>query len=244
MKNKRKILIIILLITICTLGYVFIRIDDSDIRGVVIKAREKSLTIMDVRDEGLYYVAIPENNKLEFKQGQEILVCFNDYAIIEESNPAIIGREDIEKIKIVKQESNVKIPRKKLERVYNSDEKVLITVDELSPTGISITINDTNEFKREYNHSNSYIVSKKGSSGSYSELVRKSNIKTTVKSVIDNSGAIKNTYNWENIYGKLESGEYQFKTSTADYYINIFIDFSIDENGKITYSNTECGLMF
>lgn len=245
MKNTKKILIIIiLLVTICALGYAFIRIDDSDIRGVVIKAEEKYLTIMDVRDEGLYYVAIPENNNLQFKQGQEILVCFNDYAIIEQTNPAIIGTEDVEEIKIVKQKSNVKIPRKKLERVYSTDEKVLITIDELSPTGISITINDTNEFKREYNHSNSYIVSKKGSSGSYSELVRKSNIKTTVKSVIDNSGAIKNTYNWENTYGKLESGEYQFKTSTADYYINIFINFTIDENGKITYSKPICGLMF
>ena len=245
MKNKSKILIIIiLLVTICVLGYIFIQTDNSNMRGVVIKAEEKSLTIMDVKDESLYYVAIPENNKLQFKQGQEILIYFNDYAIIEQSYPANIGTEDIEKIRIVKEKSNVKIPRKKLERVYSTDEKVLITVDELSPTGISITINDTNEFKREYNHSNSYIVSKKGSSGSYSELVRKSNIKTTVKSVIDNSGAIKNTYNWENTYGKLESGEYQFKTSTADYYINIFINFTIDENGKITYSKAECGLIF
>lgn len=244
MKNKRKILIIILLITICALGYIFIRIDNSNMRGVVIKAEEKSLTIMDVRDEGLYYVFIPENNKLQFKQGQEILVYFNDYAIIEQTNPAIIGTEDIEKIRILKEKSNVEIPRKKLERVYSTDEKVLITIDELSLTGISITINDTNEFKREYEHSNYYRVSKKESNGSYNELEKNTNIKTTINSVIDNKGTIRNTYNWENIYGKLDSGEYQFKTSTSDHYINIFIDFSIDENGKITYSKAECGLMF
>ncbi|MCI9286428.1 MAG: hypothetical protein HFJ57_00295 [Clostridia bacterium] len=244
MKNKRKILIIILLITICALGYIFIRIDNSNMRGVVIKAEEKSLTIMDVRDEGLYYVFIPENNKLQFKQGQEILVYFNDYAIIEQTNPAIIGTEDIEKIRILKEKSNVEIPRKKLERVYSTDEKVLITIDELSLTGISITINDTNEFKREYEHSNAYIVSKKESNGSYNELEKNTNIKTTINSVIDNKGTIRNTYNWENIYGKLDSGEYQFKTSTSDHYINIFIDFSIDENGKITYSKPKCGLIF
>ncbi len=244
MKNKRKILIIILLITICALGYIFIRIDNSNMRGVVIKAEEKSLTIMDVRDEGLYYVFIPENNKLQFKQGQEILVYFNDYAIIEQTNPAIIGTEDIEKIRILKEKSNVEIPRKKLERVYSTDEKVLITIDELSLTGISITINDTNEFKREYEHSNYYRVSKKESNGSYNELEKNTNIKTTINSVIDNKGTIRNTYNWENIYGKLDSGEYQFKTSTSDHYINIFIDFSIDENGKITYSKPKCGLMF
>ncbi len=244
MKNKRKILIIILLITICALGYIFIRIDNSNMRGVVIKAEEKSLTIMDVRDEGLYYVFIPENNKLQFKQGQEILVYFNDYAIIEQTNPAIIGTEDIEKIRILKEKSNVEIPRKKLERVYSTDEKVLITIDELSLTGISITINDTNEFKREYEHSNYYRVSKKESNGSYNELEKNTNIKTTINSVIDNKGTIRNTYNWENIYGKLDSGEYQFKTSTSDHYINIFIDFSIDENGKITYSKPKCGLIF
>lgn len=245
MKNKSKILIvIILLVTICVLGYVFIQTDDSNIRGVVIEAREKNLTIMDVKDEGLYYVSIPENNKLQFKQGQEILIYFNDYAIIEESYPANIGTEDIEKIRIVKEKSNVKIPREKLGRIYNSEENVLITIDELSPTGISITINDTNEFKREYSHSNSYRVSKKGSNGSYNELVRKNNIRTNVNSIIGNNGTIKNTYNWENIYGKLESGEYQFTTSTSDCYMNIFIKFTIDENGKITYSKAECGLMF
>lgn len=245
MKNKSKILIIIiLLVAICTLGYVFIQMDNSNIRGVVIEVREKNLTIMDVRDEGLYYVSIPENNKLQFKQNQEILVYLNDYAIIEQSYPATIGTAYIEKIRIIKEKSNVEIPREKLERVYNSGENVFISINELSPVGISITIDDTNEFKHEYEHSNSYRVSKKESNGSYNELVRKSNIKTTVNSVIDDSGTIKNTYNWENTYGKLESGEYEFKTSTLDYYMNIFIKFTIDENGKITYSKVECGLMF
>lgn len=246
MRNKKVLLVIVIIIflIICVLGYVFIRINDSNIRGVVIKAEEKYLAIMDVKDEGLYYVSIPENNKLQFKQGQEIIVYFNDYAIIEQSNPADIGTEDIEKIRIIKEKSNVEIPREKLERIYSSYEKVLITIDELSPTGLSITINNTNEFKREYKHSNSYRLSKKGENGLYNELVKSSNIRTTVNSIIDNSGIIKNTYNWENIYGKLDSGEYQFTTSTSDYYINIFIDFSIDENRKINYSKPKCGLMF
>ena len=48
MKNKSKILIIIiLLVTICVLGYIFIQTDNSNMRGVVIKAEEKSLTIME-----------------------------------------------------------------------------------------------------------------------------------------------------------------------------------------------------
>ena len=43
---------------------------------------------------------------------------------------------------------------------------------------------------------------------------------------------IKNTYNWENVYGKLESGDYSFQTSTSDSYIIIFINFTIDEMEK------------
>lgn len=246
MKNKRKILIIILLITICALGYVVIKIANPTIRGVVIEATKRNLTFMDVKDNRLLYnISIPENNKLQLKQGQEILVYYKYGSIIEQSLPAHIRTEDIKKITLLKEKSDIEIPNKKLERVYNSGEKVLITIDELSPTGISITINDTNEFKREYNHSDSYKLLKGKHNDTYSELTRNNNIKTTVNSVkLDNSGTIKNTYNWENVYGKLESGEYKFKTETSDWYMNIFIYFTIDEDGKITYSKAECNLLF
>lgn len=245
MKKKRKNLIIILLVTICVLGYFFIRIINPTIRGVVIKTNNQNLTFMDVKDKELYNISIPQNNNLQYKQGQEILVHYKYDAIITHSLPIKIRTEDITKITILKEKSNAKIPREKLERIYNLGENVLITIDELSQTGISITINDKNEFKREYKHSDFYQILKGEDNGTYSELTRNNNIKTTVNSIkIDNDGTVKNTYNWENVYGKLESGEYKFKTSTLDYYMNIFIKFTIEENGKIIYSKPECSLMF
>jgi len=209
MENKKKSLIIILVIVICVLGYVFIRNINSTIRGIVVKVNGTSIIVMHAKDETLYTISIPENNNLQFKQGQEILVHYKYGTIIEQTNPAEIRKEDIKKITILKEKSNVEIPREKMGKVYNTDENVLITIDELSLTGLSITINDTNEFKREYEYSDSYTVSKGKHNDGYIELNKNNNIKTIVNSVkIDNSGTIKNTYNWENIYGKLESGEY------------------------------------
>lgn len=243
MRNKKIVLIIIIFIIICITVYIFIRIVNPTIRAVVVRADEKYLTIMNIKDEGLYNISIADNS-LKFKKGQEILVYCKYDSFIEQTNPASIKSEDIKKIKILKEKSNIEIPNKELVRIYNSGEKVLISINEISQTGISITIKDTNEFKHEYKHSNYYKILKKNGS-TYSEPARNNNIKTTVDSIrIDNNNTIKNTYNWENLYGKLESGEYQLKTATSDYYMNIFIDFTIDENGEITYSKAECGIMF
>lgn len=243
MKDKKKILIIILIITICTLGYIFIKIANPTIRGVVIKAEEKKITLMDVKDEELYSISTHQNNNLQFKEGQELLVYYNYGAIIEQSLPAHIRKEDIKKISILKERSNIEIPNKKLERIYNSGEKVLISIEKISNTGMSITIKDTNEIKHEYKDFEPYQILKKGSGGTYSRLVEKEKGNVNSKK-LDKDNTIKNTYNWENIYGELESGEYKFCTATSDGYINIFIYFTIDENGKITYSKAECGLIF
>ena len=107
MKNKRKILIAILLITICAGGYVFIKITNPTIKGVIIKVNDKNLTFMDIKDEGVYNISIPENNAIQFKKDQEILVKYKYNTIIEQSFPANIKTKDIENITILKEKSNV-----------------------------------------------------------------------------------------------------------------------------------------
>lgn len=244
MKNTKKILIIILLVTICIIAYIFIKIANPTIRGVVIKVNDKNLTFMDAKDGSLYSTTIPQNSNLQFKQYQEIFVYLEHDAFIDQSSINTIKNGSIKKIKILKEKSNIKVPNKKLERVYSSPDKVLVTINELSPTGISITVNDTNEFKHEYQYSDSYRISKGKHNEGYRALTKNNNIKTSVNSVrVNNNGAIKNTYKWENIYGKLESGDYEFQTSTSDSYIIIFIQFTIGENGKITYSKVECNFL-
>jgi len=241
MKNKGKTLVIVLIIFIivCILGIICIKITYPTIRAVVVKPAEKYLIVMDVKDEALYDISLPVDNDLQFKKGQEVSIYCKYGTIIEQSLPASIREEYINKIKIVKEKSSVEIPNKILSRIYNSGDKILISVDEHSTTGISLTIKDTNEYKREYAYSNDYKIVKNSNA-----LTENANSKKIVDSIKVDNNTFKNTYNWENVYGKLESGEYTLKIRTVDYYINIFINFTIDENGKITYNKSECGLLF
>lgn len=123
-----------------------------------------------------------------------------------------------------------------MELAYNSSENFLVSIEEISTTGISITIKDTNEYKHEYEYSNDYEIVRKNNTGTY----KKSTDKKTVHSIKIDNNTIKNIYYWGNIYGNLESGEYEFRTFSSDHHINIFINFTIDENGKITYKKPTC----
>lgn len=133
------------------------------------------------------------------------------------------------------------IPDTILRRVYNSAEKIIISIDEISTSGITLTIKDTNEYKRDYEYSNDYNIEKRDND-TYKTITKNVGGIPKVDSIKIDSNTIKNTYNWENIYGKLESGEYEFKTSTIDSCIDLFIKFTIDENGKITNKEPICTL--
>ena len=243
MNNKIKILIIILTITICSLACIFAKILNPTIEAVVVKVEENNLTLMDVKDEGLYRITMPTTNNMQFKQGQEILLYLNYDAIIELTNPASINSRDIKKIRILKEKSNVEVSNKNLERIYNSGDNILISIEEISTTGMTMKIKDTNIIKHEYENSNTYEISKRNGN-TYRELTGNASIQKNINSVKVDDDTVRNNYNWENVYGKLESGEYKLTTYTLDHYINIFIFFTIDENGIITHSKTECGLIF
>ena len=55
---------------------------------------------------------------------------------------------------------------------------------------------------------------------------------------VDNTeNIIKKKYNWTNLYGKLEEGEYEFILSASHFAITI--KFTINKNGEISYNNPE-----
>lgn len=55
---------------------------------------------------------------------------------------------------------------------------------------------------------------------------------------VDNTeNIIKKKYDWTNLYGKLEDGEYEFVLSASQFAITI--KFTINENGEISYNNPE-----
>lgn len=113
MKSKKKILIIILplIVAICVLGYIIIKIINPTIKAVIVKPTENHLTVMDIKNEDLYYIFLPEDIKLNFKQGQEILVYCKYDTLIEHSNPASISEQYVKKIKILEENSNVRNTR-------------------------------------------------------------------------------------------------------------------------------------
>lgn len=121
---------------------------------------------------------------------------------------------------------------------YNSANNITVSVDEISETGTSLTIKDENPYKREAEFSHYELTKRTGNT--LESLTKDINAITSIK--IDET-TIKSTYHWEDICGKLKNGEYQFRTSTSNYYITIYIDFVIDENGNITYAQPMCSIM-
>ena len=126
----------------------------STIKAVVVNP-EKGLLVMGTENTNeLYSVNYQNKENIEFKQGQEILIYFD--GVVLETYPAQIT--NIEKIEILKEKSDIKIPDNILRYCYSSRNNVIVSISEVSKTGIEIIIKDTNELQYEY--SNSYKINK------------------------------------------------------------------------------------
>ena len=127
----------------------------STIKAVVVKP-EKGLLVMGTENTNeLYSVNYQNKENIEFKQGQEILIYFD--GVVLETYPAQIT--NVEKIEILKEKSDIKIPDNILRYCYSSRNNVIVSISEVSKIGIEIIIKDTNELQYEY--SNSYKINKK-----------------------------------------------------------------------------------
>lgn len=128
---------------------------NTTIKAVVVNP-EKGLLVMGIENAGdLYDVTYKNKDNIKFKQGQEILIYFNGGML--ETYPAQII--NVEKIEILKEESDIKIPDDILRFCYSSRNNVTVSVSELTRIGIEIIIKDTNELQYEY--SNTYKINKK-----------------------------------------------------------------------------------
>lgn len=128
----------------------------STIKAVVVKVYDKSLVAMETENtNGLISVGFTEEGNIVFEQGQEILIYFD--GTIMTSYPAQLS--NVEKIEIIKEKSDIQIPEQILRFCFNSYNNVNVNISELTSSGISLTITDTNELP--YNYSHSYIIYKK-----------------------------------------------------------------------------------
>ena len=230
---------------IATMDVVIVRLDDTYL-GVINKD--------DPND--IMTASIPDDDTNEYKQNQEVRVYYN--GIINESYPGSFGK--VSKIEILKEDSDVTIPEKALKLFYSSCVNVSVSNINVTQTGISFEIKDSNEYKYEY--TNTYTLFKKNpeaeqveapsmpivtgnTTSSYEgsgiplweEASKVSDVKSEDTVISENiaEDTVRKTCDWTNIYGKLESGEYQFLLTAESF--GLGIQFSISENGEITDVN-------
>ena len=120
----------------------------------------------------------------EFKQGQEILAYYD--GIIDSIFP---GSFTADKVKIIKEKSDIEIPIYAL-RYYNySEDNISIKVEEFTNTGIEISITDSNKYPIDYGEEFSYCIRKKNfANEAYNNLLTKEFKETINRNVIETEG--------------------------------------------------------
>ena len=227
---------------IATMDVVIVRVDDTYLEVI---NKDDPNDVMRAN--------IPDDDTNEYKQNQEVRVYYN--GMINEMYPGSFDK--VSKIEILKDNSDVTIPEKALKLFYSSRNNVSVSNINVTQTGISFEIKDTNEYKYEY--TNTYTLFKKNpeaeqvkapsmpivtgnTTSSYegsgiplweeASKVSDVNSEDTVTSENIAEDTVRKICDWTNIYGKLESGEYDFSLTVEGFYIRI--KFTVNENGEIS----------
>lgn len=269
MKKVRNVIIaIIVLLMIIIIGKVlYNKMQPENMRvkmkAVVVKVNENSMTVIRVNsNRDLMNIGFTDEGNVGYKQGQEILIYYD--GLIDSMYPGHIGNPG--KIKIIKEESNIEIPEKALRYCYSSMNNVFVQVSELTNKEIILKFTDTNKLKFVF--ANSYKIKKEEKNPYYTgtgykigedtenstatyvgagseyidkELNKISNISSenTQETITVSNSCIEKKFNFESLYGKLDSGRYTFILADAEDSIGVVVKFSIDENGEISYDEPE-----
>lgn len=203
-------------------------------RGVVVRPEEKLLIVMPIisNDEYRYqeeFLYETENN-MELKQGQEVEITFH----YNETSEKFTYDAIIDKIEILKEESDIEIPQDIIVNAYSSKENVKISFDNgyINNSGMKFTITDTNKYKYDYDimeyklykynpppTTTEVIETEDGMAtpgyDPWPEITRINNLSTEQNYTIDENGQVNVEINWAGIYGELEEGQYRLTLSTV-----------------------------
>lgn len=157
------LVILIVAIILFAVGYIIIKNYMETIKAVVVKVNDNSMLVMGITDNlsGLMSVGFTDEGNIGYKQGQEISFKYNG-SITDMYPPSL---DKVDKIKITKEKSDVEIPEIILRECYSSRDNVNVIISELTSKGMSITIEDTNEYP--YDFFENYIISKKVKNENY-----------------------------------------------------------------------------
>lgn len=163
------LVILIVAIILFAVGYIIIKNYMETIKAVVVKVNDNSMLVMGITDNlsGLMSVGFTDEGNIGYKQGQEISFKYNG-SITDMYPPSL---DKVDKIKITKEKSDVEIPKSILRYCYSSTDNVNVIISELTGKGMSITIEDTNEYP--YNLFENYIIRKKVKNENYTGVGQK-----------------------------------------------------------------------
>ena len=146
----------------------YLKVKNNEIftlRAIVVKVHNNGLTVMGIKGEtGLISLGFTKEGNIGFKQGQEIIIYFD--GTVMESYPAQLG--NVGKIRIVKEKSDEQISEDILRYCYSSNKNVSISIKEITTSGMTLTIKDSNEIP--YYYSNKYVMYKKVRNDDYTGI--------------------------------------------------------------------------
>ncbi len=173
-------------------------------KAIVVAVNDKGMTIMKDGDFTIIDIDYAKEGNIGFKQGQEVVITYRG------GTPAKGSTAGIEKIEITKQKSNVKIPDRILRMADYSTNNVTISINNISNTGITYQIIDNNTIPYKYGNGLGYKILKKVRRSETEEYyIEKQRLSTSWKDTVmvseDINNISKREYNWEKLYGKLET---------------------------------------
>ena len=129
--------------------------------AVVVKVNDNSLIVHEP-GKSEWRVSFSEEGDIGFKQGQEVKIYYTD-EMINSIYPAPLY--DVEKIEIIKEESDIPLSDDLLSHWYSSVDNVSVIVNEFTRAGITFMITDTNDIPFKY--TNEYRIDKKVKNPNY-----------------------------------------------------------------------------
>ena len=202
--------------------------------AVIVGVNENSLYVVDSENKDLLYeVSFTNEGNIGFEQGQEVTIYFNG-KVGSSDIKGVSAIEYVGKIEI-KDGNKQLISNDVLKRFYTSFDNVNINIDNLTNTGLKLTVTDNNNIKYEFENKfylsknvaekseqtavekdNGSIIIFPGKGDEWQELSKISNdVENTGTAELVDENATRWTIDWSNIYGTLGSGEYRFVLGNA-----------------------------
>ena len=227
-------------------------------KAIVVSTEEDYLSVAEIDDNTkIFKVKYPKNNITSFGQGQEVLIYFNGYSNINSD----VQIENVGKIEVVNGENANQITEESLKSASNSFDNISINISAISSSGITFTIEDSNEIPYNYSNSSYKILKKQTKSSSsnitndesasivggmevdWGEVTKLENGNSTITTDDINQNTFNEVIDWSNVYGQLVEGEYELVIEINDVNLNnISINFEVEANGNAKYYSISKGL--